>query len=158
MSVPVDAGSCSAVAIRLLADGIFYGEFDGAMDVLNELLRPIQYEAVQWPDGSCIVLKDSYESHPPDPRAREVADIFTKIVLDADMPLCGDVLDSLVRDRWVESVDGRLGLTKRSLVQYADFISGLDGRYRVCSICGFLSDGDELHESCRSLLEEGRGL
>lgn len=147
----------SDLIVRLLTDGVFHGEYDGSVSSLNELLRPIQYEAVKWPDGSCIVLKDVFESHPPNPRANEIEEVFTRIVHNTHVS--GEILDMLIREKWVEDVNGRPQLAKRTLVQHKEFISGLNGRYKICDICGFLSEGEDMHSFCRlTLMEKGKSM
>lgn len=138
----------SDVIVRLLSEGVFVGEYTGSMASLNKQLKILQYEAMQWPDGSCIVLRDNNQ-HPADPRAGEIEEIFVGISLGRDV--AGDLVDMLVRNGWIEERSGRLGLTKRSLVQHRELVSGLEGRYRMCEMCGFLSDGDNLHAFCREL-------
>ncbi|AFM99052.1 hypothetical protein EHEL_091580 [Encephalitozoon hellem ATCC 50504] len=145
-----------SIILKLLADGIVYGEYYEALGALNELLRPIQYEVVRWPDGSCIVLKDNRSLCQPDARAKEIEEVFRRVA--CGMPVSGDVVDALIRERWIENVDGSLLLSKRSLVQHTDFILGLEGGYVICDVCGFLSAGGEVHEFCKSLLEKERGL
>lgn len=140
------------VIVKLLTEGMFSEEYHGTIESLNELLRPIGYEVVQWPDKSCIVLKDIHETHAPDTKAKEAEDAFTRIVLG--MPVSEGILDMLIRDKWVEHIDGVLQLTKRALVQHTDFISALNGKYKHCSVCGFLNYGNDLHHFCKSLLEE----
>ncbi|UYI26850.1 non-structural maintenance of chromosome element 1-like protein [Encephalitozoon cuniculi] len=144
----------SSIVLKLLTDGIVDGEHRDVLSSLNELLRPVEYEAVRWPDGSCIVLKDNRSSHPPDSRTMEIEEVFRNVVFG--IPVSGDVVDMLMADRWIENVGGELRLSRKSLVQHMDFILGLGGRYVVCNVCGFLSEEGEIHGFCSMLLENER--
>lgn len=146
----------SSIALKLLSDGIVDGEYGEVLITLNDLLRPIQYEAVRWPDGSCIVLKDNRISWPPDFGIKEIEDVFRRVV--CGMPVSGDVVDTLIQERWIEDGGGNPKLSKRSLVQHADFILGLGGGYVVCDVCGFLNEEGEIHGFCKALLEKERGF
>ncbi|AFN83772.1 hypothetical protein EROM_091560 [Encephalitozoon romaleae SJ-2008] len=146
----------SSIILKLLSDGIVDGEYDSVLTTLNELLRPIQYEAVRWPDGSCIVLKDNRSSWPPDLGIEEVEDVFRRVV--CGMPVSGDIVDMLIQERWIENVEGNPQLSRRSLVQHTDFILGLGGRYVICDVCGFLNEEGGIHGFCKALLEKERGF
>ncbi|ADM12286.1 uncharacterized protein Eint_091580 [Encephalitozoon intestinalis ATCC 50506] len=145
-----------SIILRLLTDGIVDGEYHDSLSSLNELLRPIQYEAVGWPDGSCIVLKDNHSSYPPDSRTKEIEDVFKKVV--RGISVSGEVVDMLIRERWMESTSEGYRLSKRSLVQHKDFILGLGEGYTVCDVCGFLRSENEVHKFCKELLESERGF
>lgn len=146
--------SVLSVVLRLLAEGVVSGESKDIIGPVNELLRPIQYEAVGWPDGSCIVLKDCRGLCPVDAGAKEAEEVFRSVAMGIHVQ--GDTLDMLIRDGWAEEVGEELRLSKRSLVQHADFILTLGGRYVLCGVCGFLSDGERTHSFCRALLEGER--
>jgi hypothetical protein len=146
---------------KLLAEGIAELASEDLTLRLNELLRPIQYEAVQWPDKSCVVLRDTMKSSTPsfpwtDMHLKEVKDVFKQIV--HGQPVTSDVVNMLVENKWVEDANGELVLSKRTLVQHKEYILALGGRYRECGICGFLVDGAAMHDYCGELLVERRKM
>jgi hypothetical protein len=142
---------------KLLAEGMAEVTFEMPVSELNELLRPIQYEAVQWPDKSCIVLKDMLGSCTPSfpwtgTCLSEAKEVLKQII--HRQPVTSDVASLLVENKWIEDINGELVLSKRALVQHRDYILKLGGRYKECSICSFLVDGAAVHSYCQELLEK----
>lgn len=143
---------------RLISRGICDYSCSVDPDELNRLLRPLGYEAVMWPSKSHFVLRDLSESSavlPPwkEQTADEAKRVFTKII--AGEAVDSALLGMLVKYGWVEDDNGRLGLSKRALVQFDQFIAGFSkGRYRRCILCDFMVDSDDYHAYCRELLNK----
>ncbi|KAI4290767.1 hypothetical protein PAPHI01_0041 [Pancytospora philotis] len=123
---------------------------------VNAALRPLGCEAVLWPDRSCLVVKDmagSEELLPPwkEDTAVEAKRVFTRLAMCE--PCSSYLIPQLEEEGWLEAaIDGGYVLSKRALVQFEEFLLGLNGRYRRCGLCKLLVDSEVYHESCKSLL------
>ncbi|KAH9410788.1 hypothetical protein HK407_10g15540 [Ordospora pajunii] len=137
------------VVCKLLADGVVYGIHGCIVEAANELLRPMEYEVIEWPDRSCLLLKDHRTSCRHDGRLEEIKEVLRKVVYKE--PANGEVLDMLILNGWVCEAEEGLEVTKRTLVQHSEFILSLDEVYKQCEICGFLSKS-EMHEVCRDMV------
>ncbi|KAM0672685.1 hypothetical protein OCOL_000417 [Ordospora colligata] len=137
------------VVCKLLTDGIVYGTHGHVVGAANELLRPMEYEVIEWPDRSCLLLKDHRTNCRYDAYLDEVKEVLRRVVYKETTS--GEVFDMLIANGWVFEAEDGPEVTKRTLIQHSEFILSLGEIYKQCEICGFLSKSS-MHEYCRDMI------
>lgn len=149
----------SKVLHALITTGIC--NYTAAVDLedINSMLRPLSFEAVLWPSKSHFVLKDWSKQQdvlPPwkEESVEEAKAMLTRLAHGERIKVKGS--HPLKDNLWVEEDEnGNLRLSKRALVQFDEFIVGLNGCYKRCLLCKFLTDSDDCyHKYCKSLIEK----
>lgn len=142
--------------LKLLSEGVIYNYPAGSVSKINEVLNICHFEAVEWPDKSCILLKDASSITTPifpwnEEKIDQTKEIFKKIIFKEQ--ITDNFINELIETGWVEHNNGNYSLSKRALVQHTEFIMALNGRYKVCDVCKFLCDEIPIHDYCRKLLQ-----
>lgn len=148
----------SKILQALITRGVCECSDASHLEKLNTFLRPMEYEAVLWPSSSHFVLKDNAECPellPPwtEASADEIRRVFTDVALRR--PVHSGLLKALGEYNWIEySASGEPVLSKRTLIQFEDYLISLGGRYGRCKICGIIADSEDCHSYCLSLLKK----
>ncbi|ELA41078.1 uncharacterized protein VICG_01871 [Vittaforma corneae ATCC 50505] len=141
----------------LLSKGMIKVESEVDLSRINRHLSPIGYDVVEFPHKRILVLKDRSEStwiQPPwkEKTIEEAKKVFVKLSQCTYLDEQSAVVDMLTEFNYLKREDGRLKFTERALVQFSDFIEGLDGRFKKCKLCGFLGDEGEFHNACKDFM------
>lgn len=145
------------ILYTLISKGI--SEYNTNIDEINRILRPMAYEAVPWCDKSCLVLKDysGMQSCPwKDSQVTEIKNIIEKLATNNQIEAPN--IDCWIGGGWLERDGDKIVLSKRTLVQFEDYILKLNGRYKKCELCKLLTDETTYHSYCRNLIEGKRAV
>ena len=143
--------------------------FEGNIDLLkiNKVLNVIGYEAVIFPHTKTLVLKDLSQKQPltfpwKEQMVVEAKRIFEKVAhndyihkdKNASRTGYNSVVEQLIDYNWLyEESDVKLNFTERSLVQFSEYIQCMNGSYKKCNLCGFLTDEGECHQKCAMMIK-----
>lgn len=140
----------------LLTQGIYKGDPTEFLNEINKSLRPLFYEAVVLYDRSCCILKNNsnkfISSEYTEQDNLEIKKVIECVV--GNKPVESYIVESLVANNWLERTPNGLELSSRCLIQFEEYILDLDGRYKRCSVCKQLVDGEDVHKYCHDLLNK----
>lgn len=149
------------IIYELLLTGMFKKHKLENLHEINTILRQIHFEVIEWYDKSCYILQNTSDKDVivgyNEKDNEEIISIFKDIISGKDVQ--SNLLISLVEKEWIEIDDnGKYLLSKKSLVLFKDLILELNGVYKMCEICGFLSYKKDMHEYCQEILEEKKEI
>ncbi|KAK6090526.1 hypothetical protein P3W45_000623 [Vairimorpha bombi] len=149
------------IIYELLLTGMYKKHKLDNLHVLNTILRQMHFEVVEWYDKSCYILKNTSDKDVivgyNEKDNEEIMRIFENIIYDRDVQ--SNLVQSLIEKEWVEiDGNGKVVLSKKSLVLFKDMIVEMEGVYKVCGICSFLSYKRDIHEYCQDILDEKKQI
>lgn len=123
---------------------------------LNKYLNLIHYDVVEFPHRRILVLRDRHTTTAVEyPWKEKTVDdarrIFEAVATQRHVDEVSSTVDMLIQRNYLRR-EGGLRFTERTLVQFSEYIEGLNGRFRRCKLCGFLGDEGELHKACGMMM------
>lgn len=156
---------------KLLSTGIC--EYDENLDFhrIKLLMNTLNYELFILKYKKIAVLKDLSTLAPLNKEeSLNVKDIFRKIAVQGKITnneivennnennrhiirnnKISKSIDLLEKKGWIKKYNDDYEFTERALVQFDDYILSLEGVYKRCELCDFLTS-KEIHDECKSIL------
>jgi len=121
---------------------------------INKYLNLIDYDVVEFPHRGVLVLKDRLSStaveHPWKPKEIDDAKrVLEGVATQRYFDEASETAETLIERNYLRREEG-LKFTERALVQFSEYIEGLNGRFKKCRLCGFLGDEGEFHRACEN--------
>ncbi|ORD98280.1 hypothetical protein A0H76_2788 [Hepatospora eriocheir] len=148
------------LARNLLENGIIETNEDVNIHDLNDLLVPLQFYAIKWPDYNnenkqfnTIVLKNCANNknnliHPwKESTTKEAIKVIEAIANDTFVN--SYLIDDLIEQKYVIKNDKEYSLGLRTLINYEDYLIELNPKkYKKCRGCLLIVEHANKHKNC----------